>query len=58
MGMHMPILPDADRGMPRVGVAPYHGRIFRSGVAAPAAVAQLQCGQPHPDAPGCTSERQ
>ena len=45
MGVHMPTLPDADRGIPKGGVAPFFGRKLRSGVAAPAAVPQLQ-GQP------------
>ena len=41
MGVHMPTLPDADRGIPKGGVAPFFGRKLRSGVAAPAAVPQL-----------------
>ena len=41
MGVHMPALPDADRGIPKGGVAPFFGRKLRSGVAAPAAVPQL-----------------
>ena len=41
MGVHMPALPDADRGIPKGGVAPIYGRERRSGVAAPAAVPQL-----------------
>ena len=41
MGVHMSALPDADRGMPRWGVAPIYGRKLQSGVAAPAAVPQL-----------------
>ena len=47
MGVHMPALPDADRGIPKGGVAPFFGRKLRSGVAAPAAVPQLQDRQPH-----------
>ena len=42
MGVHMPTLRDADRGIPKGGVAPFFGRKLRSGVAAPAAVPQLQ----------------
>ena len=41
MGVHMPTLRDADRGIPKGGVAPFFGRKRRSGVAAPAAVVQL-----------------
>ncbi len=41
MGVHMPTLPDADRGIPKGGVAPVHGRKLRIGIAAPAAVVQL-----------------
>ena len=52
MGMHIAILPDADRGMPRWGVAPSHGLDGRIGNAGPAAVAQLQerqrPGRPRP----------
>ena len=42
MGMHIAILPDADRGMPRWGVSPSHGQETRIGNAAPLAVAQPQ----------------
>ena len=38
MGVHMPPLHDADRGIPNRGVAPIHGRKVRIGIAAPAAV--------------------
>ena len=38
MGVHMPALPDADRGIPKGGVAPFYGRKLWSSVAAPAAV--------------------
>ncbi len=41
MGVHMPTLPDADRGIPKGGVAPIYGRKLRSGIAAPPAVPQL-----------------
>ena len=41
MGVHMPTLRDADRGIPKGGVAPFFGRKLRSGVDAPAAVPQL-----------------
>ena len=47
MGVHMPALPDADRGIPKGGVAPFFGRKLRSGVAAPPAVPQLQDSQAH-----------
>ena len=50
MGVHMPTLPDADRGIPKGGVAPVHGRMLRSGSGAPAAVVQLQDSQPHTEA--------
>ena len=36
MGVHMPNRPDADRGMPRWGVAPSHGLDGRIGIAPPA----------------------
>ena len=41
MGVHMPTLRDADRGIPKGGVAPIYGRKLRSGVAAPPVVPQL-----------------
>ena len=41
MGVHMPPLRDADRGIPKGGVAPIYGRKLQSGVAAPTAVPQL-----------------
>ena len=47
MGMYIAILPDADRGMPRWGVAPIHGLDGRIGIAAPAAVAQPPARQRH-----------
>ena len=47
MGVHMPALPDADRGIPKGGVAPFFGRKLRTGVAAPPAVPQLQDSQAH-----------
>ena len=40
MGMHIAILPDADRGMPRWGVAPIHVQGARIGIRASLAVAQ------------------
>ena len=44
--VHMPTFPDADPGIPKGGgVAPVHGRKFRIGIAAPAAVVQPQGGQ-------------
>ena len=45
MGVHMPTLPDADRGIPKGGVAPVHGLKFQIGIAAPATVVQPQGGQ-------------
>ena len=50
MGVPMPILPDADRGMPRRGVAPFYGPVTRSGNTVPAAVSQLQENQPYTEA--------
>ena len=50
MGVHMPILRDADRGIPNRGVAPIYGRLPRSAAAAPAAVPQLQDRQLHKEA--------
>lgn len=47
MGMHIAILPDADRGMPRWGVAPSHGFNGRIGIAAPEAVVQPEARQRH-----------
>ena len=41
MGVHMPTLRDADRGIPKGGVAPIYGRELRSGNTVPAAVSQL-----------------
>ncbi len=38
MGVPMPALPDADQGIPKGGVTPFHGRKLRIGIAAPAAV--------------------
>ena len=57
MGRYIAILPDADRGMPRWGVAPSHGQGTRIGNAAPLAVAQpperQRPGRPMP----CPSDR-
>jgi len=39
MEMYMAILPDADRGMPRWGVAPVHGLEARIDIAVRVAVA-------------------
>ncbi len=50
MGVHMPTLPDADRGIPKGGVAPVNGRVPRSGNTVPAAVPQLQDSQRHTEA--------
>ena len=55
--MHIAILPDADRGMPRWGVAPSHGLDGRIGIAAPAAVVQPQARQRHAESVSCTRER-
>ena len=57
MGVHMPALPDADRGMPRRGVAPIHGRKLRIGIAAPVAVVQPQGGRRHTEALSRTGNR-
>lgn len=53
--MHIAILPDADRGMPRWGVAPNHGLDGRIGIVAPAAVAQPKARQRHAESASCTS---
>ena len=37
--MYMAIRPDADRGMPRWGIAPIHGLDGRIGIGRPLAVA-------------------
>ena len=50
MCVHMPPLRDADRRMSRGGVAPFHGRKLRIGIAAPAAVVQPQGSQRHTEA--------
>ena len=50
MGVHMPTLHDADRGIPKGGVAPFYGRMPRSGGGAPAAVPQRQDSQRHTEA--------
>ena len=39
MDMYMAIRPDADRGMPRWGIAPIHGLDGRIGIGRPLAVA-------------------
>ena len=56
MGVHMRTLPDADRGIPKGGVAPVHGRMPRSGSGALEAVVQLQDSQPYTEALARTSE--
>ena len=56
MGVHMPALPDADRGIPKGGVAPFYGRVPRSGGGVPAAVPQLQDNQKHKEALARTSK--
>ena len=50
MGVHMRTLPDADRGIPKGGVAPFYGPVTRSGNTVPAAVSQLQENQPYTEA--------
>ena len=50
MGVHMPALPDADRGIPKGGVAPFYGPVPRSGNTVPAAVSQLRENQPYTEA--------
>ena len=57
MGVHMRSLPDADRGIPKGGVAPVNGRVPRSGNTVPAAVSQLQENQPYTEALARTSKR-
>ena len=52
MAMYIAILPDADRGMPRWGVAPSHGQAARIGIGAPLAVAQPQTRQRHAETGG------
>ena len=47
MGVHMPTLPDADRGMPRWGVAPDYPRDPRGRPAAHAARPQLHDSHRH-----------
>ena len=56
MRVHMPTFPNADRGIPKGGVAPVHGRMPRSGSGAPEAVVQLQDSQPYTEALARTSE--
>ena len=53
MGMHIAILPDADRGMPRWGVAPIHGQGTRIGIGVPLAVVQPQARKRHGAAAAC-----
>ena len=55
MGMPIAILPDADRGMPRWGVAPSHVQGARIGIGAPLAVAQPQARQRHTESAACPS---
>ena len=57
MGVHMPTLRDADRGIPNRGVAPVTGRKLRIGIAAPAAVVQPQGSQQPTEALACTWNR-
>ena len=56
VGVHIPTLPDADRGIPKWGVAPVHGLEARIGIAAPMAVAQPQTVQQLAESVPCTSE--
>ena len=56
MGMYIAIVPDADQGMPRWGVAPVHGLEARIGIAAPMAVAQPQAVPQLAKSVPCTSE--
>ena len=56
MGRYIAILPDADRGMPRWGVAPSHGQGARIGSGAPLAVAQPQARQRHMESEACPSQ--
>ena len=56
MGMHIAILPDADRGMPRWGVAPIHVQGARIGIRASLAVAQPKARQRHAESAACPSQ--
>ncbi len=56
MGMYIATLPDADRGMPRWGVAPSHGQGARIGIGAPLAVVQPQARQRHMEPEACPSQ--
>ncbi len=58
MGVHMPPLHDADRGIPNRGVAPDTGHKLRIGIATPATVPQLQGSQRHTEALARTWNRQ
>ena len=53
MGLSGSILPDADRGMPRWGVAPIHGQGTRIGIGVPLAVVQPQARKRHGAAAAC-----
>ena len=57
MRVHMPTFPNADRGIPKGGVAPIHSRKLRIGIAAPAAVVQPQGGRRHTEALSRTGNR-
>ena len=56
MGMHIAIRPDADRGMPRWGVAPIHVQGARIGIRASLAVAQPKARQRHTESAACPSQ--
>ena len=55
-GVYIAILPDADRGMPRWGVAPSHVQGARIGIGAPLDVAQPKARQRHMEPEACTSQ--
>ncbi len=56
VGEQIPTLSDADRGIPKGGVAPVHGRKLQVGIAAPATVMQSQGMQRHAASLARTSE--
>ena len=54
--MHIAILPDADRGMPRWGVTPIHVQGARIGIRASLAVVQPKARQRHAESAACPSQ--
>ena len=57
MGLSGSIRPDANRGLPRGGVAPSHVQGAQTGVGAPLAVVQPQARQRHGRPGPCPAER-